>query len=228
MEVQESATSGEYLRIGVLDNDACALECIVRMVRSCARGFRRPVDVWSTTFPTEALMLCADVTRPTDILLVDMALNGVTGPQLAPEILKRSPSTRLIGLTSYDPQTYAESARQAGIAPLLDKATLARTLAPAIAQATWRRDGTDGGGVAAADAAGIAPRAAAMPDSGVLTPQETRIVALSLGALNAKQIAARLNISVDTVFSHRRNIRRKLGVETWYEALDRCRALHIV
>ncbi|PLS26041.1 LuxR family transcriptional regulator [Bifidobacterium parmae] len=222
---------GEHLRIGVLDNDACALECIVRMVRSCARGFRRPVDVWSTTFPTEALMLCADATRPTDILLVDMALNGVTGPQLAPEILKRSPSTRLIGLTSYDPQTYAESARQAGIAPLLDKATLARTLAPAIAQAARRRDGTDGdGGVAAADAADIAPRAmaAAMPDSGMLTPQETRIVALSLGSLNAKQIAARLNISADTVFSHRRNIRRKLGVKTWYEALDRCRALHIV
>lgn len=224
MEVQESATSGEYLRIGVLDNDACALECIVRMVRSCARGFRRPVDVWSTTFPTEALMLCADATRPTNILLVDMALNGVTGPQLAPEILRRSPSTRLIGLTSYDPQTYAESARQAGIAPLLDKATLARTLAPAIAQAARRRDGTDGGGVAAADAADMA---AAVPDSGVLTPQETRIVALSLGSLNAKQIAAKLNISVDTVFSHRRNIRRKLGVETWYEALDRCRALHI-
>ncbi|WP_034530427.1 LuxR C-terminal-related transcriptional regulator [Bifidobacterium stellenboschense] len=222
MEVQESATSGERLRIGVLDNDACALECIVRMVRSCVRGFHRPVDVWSTTFPTEALMLCADATRPTDILLVDMALNGVTGPQLAPEILKRSPSTRLIGLTSYDPQTYAESARQAGIAPLLDKATLARTLAPAIAQAARRRDDVT-------DAADIAPRAAgtAVPDSGVLTPQETRIVALSLGSLNAKQIAAKLNISVDTVFSHRRNIRRKLGVETWYEALDRCRALHI-
>ena len=61
-----------------------------------------------------------------------------------------------------------------------------------------------------------------------LTAAEQRILALSMGHLNSRQIADELGVSVDTVFSHRRNIKRKLAVNEWHEVIERCRTLHIL
>ena len=49
-----------------------------------------------------------------------------------------------------------------------------------------------------------------------------------MGHLNSRQIADELGVSVDTVFSHRRNIKRKLAVNEWHEVIERCRTLHIL
>lgn len=85
-------------RIVILDNDACALDCIARLVSSTPiHG--RIVDVWSTTSPAVAILECQSGSRHTDVLLIDMALDGVTGPQIAAEIHRRAPGIVLIGLT---------------------------------------------------------------------------------------------------------------------------------
>lgn len=44
-------------------------------------------------------MECQSVSHHTDVLLIDMALDGVTGPQIATEIHRRAPGIVLIGLT---------------------------------------------------------------------------------------------------------------------------------
>lgn len=209
------------MRIGVLDNDRCALDCLTGMLRAFAQTVDRPIDIWSTVFPTEALQICADSSHPTDILLIDMALNGVTGPQLAPMVLETSPHTHLIGITSYDVSTYRAGARKAGIPMLLDKAELSHALAPAIIAAAQRPVDAD-------SAAPTVTTPVKSTDGKPLSVRETQIVAMSIGSLNNKQIGARLGISPDTISSHRRNIKRKLNVTTWYEALDKCRELHIV
>lgn len=52
-----------------------------------------------------------------------------------------------------------------------------------------------------------------------LTHTETEILSLIAEGLTAKEIAARRNSSVHTIVTHKKNIFRKLGVSTAYEAI---------
>lgn len=52
-----------------------------------------------------------------------------------------------------------------------------------------------------------------------LTSTETAILTLMAEGLTAKEIAARRNSSVHTVVTHKKNLFRKLGVSTAYEAV---------
>lgn len=207
------------LRIGVLDNDSLALDSIVRMLETQSRGMRRKVTVWSTTSPAYAIQECRTPVAPTDALLIDMALNGVTGPQIAAEVLKRSPRTIVIGMTSYDLDTYRRAAAHAGVATLLDKAMFGPGLLHTIERIVDARRRTS-------DGSGTTSERNPLPKP--LSETERTIMLLSLGPLSTKQIGARLGITADTVSSHRRNIKRKLGVDTWLEAIDYCRSQHII
>lgn len=52
-----------------------------------------------------------------------------------------------------------------------------------------------------------------------LTSTETAILTLMAEGLTAKEIAARRNSSVHTIVTHKKNLFRKLGVSTAYEAV---------
>lgn len=235
----ESTSSGFIirppLRIGVLDNDALALDSIMRMLRAQSRGARRKVTVWSTSSPTYAIQECRAPNVPTDVLLIDMALNGVTGPQIGMEIIKRSPRTVVIGMTSYNLDTYRQAAERAGIVTLLDKAEFGLGLFRTIEELVDAQHQPTGdrplirtdvpSTLSPADEPVTTERH--MPLKPLSTTERT-IIVLSLSPLSTKQIGARMGISADTVSSHRRNIKRKLGVDTWFEALEYCRSLHIV
>lgn len=217
-----AAVTDSPLRIGILDNDALALDSIARMLESQSRRLRRRVTIWSTTSPAYAIQECrmtGNGQDKTDIMLIDMALNGVTGPQIASLILSRSPHTVIIGMTSYNLDTYRQAAAHAGIVTLLDKATFGQGLLDTIEKIADEQQ----------TAAETSPTVNAHGnDTKPLSDIERSIVALSLGALSSKQIGARMGITADTVSSHRRNIKRKLGVDTWLEAMDYCRSMHIV
>ncbi|MBT1173089.1 response regulator transcription factor [Bifidobacterium sp. MA2] len=222
------------LRIGVLDNDALALDSIVRMLEMQSRGVRRKVTVWSTTSPAYAIQECRTPSAPTDALLIDMALNGVTGPQIAAEIIKRSPGTVVIGMTSYNLDTYRGAATRAGIATLLDKAAFGPRLLRTIEKIVDARQVVNE--APSPETAVPTPASSEVKSTPIghesspkpLTETERTIVLLSLSPLSTKQIGARMGITADTVSSHRRNIKRKLGVDTWFEAIEYCRSLHII
>lgn len=225
---RSAACPSERSRVGVLDNDCCALECIVSLLHRLHTRTGGQYDVWSTDNPAQAIHECRFAVRPTNVMLVDLALNGLTGAQVAQEIRRQSPAVGIIGITSYRPETYTESLRAAGAQALLDKSTLKQTLA----------DATDtvSRGLPYPDDTVFSPvdQVPSMPDeqddrsAGIdLTPAERRVLALSLTALSTKQIAATLHVSADTVFSHRRNIKNKMHTNTWYEVMDFCRTMHI-
>lgn len=205
------------MRIGVLDNDVFVLDSVTRSLHTVIPT----AEIWATEFPTEAMQRCTNVAEPTHLLLIDMALQGMTGPQIAARIHARAPRVRLVGMTSYDPATYHKAAAAAGIMTVLDKAILRASL-PEILRDTiamWRDDAATETVTAQSDV--VLKRKP-------LTATEQRVVALTLGGLSNKQIGSAMHISADTVSSHRRNIKGKLCVDTWLEALDVCRTLHIV
>lgn len=207
------------LRIGVLDNDQCALECIVAMVNQCPN-----VDVWACSKPVQAVQECRFGNQRTDIMIVDMALNGLTGAQVAAEIRRVSPGTGVIGVTSYSPESYERALAEAGAQALLDKSTLRITLLQAIETVGRGCAYPEGGVFADVGAAGVA----ADPSDVRLTAAERRVIALSAGSRTSRQIADELGVSIDTVFSHRRNVKRKFHVNEWHEVIERCRQMHIL
>ena len=97
-------TNIRSIRIGVLDNDACALNYIMLMLKQLNNRNGMTLAPWTTTFPARALQECQHGMQHTDILLLDMALNGITGPQVAQSIHHISPTTAIIGMTSYEPE----------------------------------------------------------------------------------------------------------------------------
>ena len=131
-----------------MDNDSCALEYIVAMLKQSTGSESSIADIWAYTKPAQAVQECR-FGQHTDILIVDMALNGLTGAQVAAEIRKISPDTGIIqvaaeirrispdtgiiGITSYTPEVYEQALADAGAQALLDKSTLRSTLIDAIA-----------------------------------------------------------------------------------------------
>ena len=218
--MSESSTTGRTrrLRIGVLDNDSCALEYIVAMLKQSTGSENNIADIWAYTKPAQAVQECR-FGQHTDILIIDMALNGLTGAQVAAEIRKISPDTGIIGITSYTPEVYEQALADAGAQALLDKSTLRSTLIDAIAAVAEGRH---------------YPEDSTFPDETThsaaihLTSAEQRVITLSMGHRTSRQIADELGISIATVFSHRRNIKRKFGVREWHEVIAQCHALHVL
>lgn len=193
------------IEIGILDNDPCALECITAIVESYLRRQEQenklPTRLWGTTIAVEAMQKCKESTT---ILLLDMQLDCVTGIQVAKFIRRFNESICIIGITSFDIATYTQSAQQAGMSILLDKATLRETLPSTLDHLLF------GGSFTTALNA-------------ILTDNEIRFLVLSLQGLCNKQIARAMGISLNTVFSHRNRIKQKLHTNDWNQVLEECR-----
>lgn len=216
--------SCDTLRIGVIDNDACASELIVHLVR---RVCGPSVSIWQETLAAKALQRCRDTTHPTHILLVDMALNGITGDQVARAVRTFSPTIGIIGMTAYDLNTYACACAKSGMQALLDKSTLRSCLADALhAVLAGGHYPTQSSFPAIAQASRLSA-AQATSHSASLTQTELHIITLSLAGNTAKQIASQLGITAATVYSHHRNINAKLRTRDWNSSLKQCRDLHI-
>ncbi|MCH9277110.1 DNA-binding response regulator, partial [Bifidobacterium amazonense] len=75
--------TANVIRIGVLDNDPFALDAMCAMIAAMSRDLR---IVWSTGSPAVAIEHCHNAhTRP-DVLVLDMALGGITGADVCRRI----------------------------------------------------------------------------------------------------------------------------------------------
>jgi DNA-binding NarL/FixJ family response regulator len=220
---------GRLLRIGVVDNDLLALEGIVALLQRLTLRDGWQIDIWSTDNPAQAIQECRFGKRHTDIIFIDMALNGLTGAQVAAEIRKHVEDIGIIGITSYEPQSYVSAMLSVGAQALLDKTTLKQTLPDALEAVSQGLPYPSDSGflpVSRAYEARIFSEDTVLNEK--LTGTELSIIILSLRQLNTEEIAKRLGTTKSTVFSHRRNIKNKLHADTWNGALENCRRLHII
>ncbi|SJM70423.1 response regulator transcription factor [Gulosibacter sp. 10] len=147
-----------------------------------------------------------------DVVLMDIRMPGMDGIAATSAVLRRSPATRVLVLTTFDLDEYVFAAVRAGASGFLTKDTRPADLADAVCR------------VAEGDAA-VAPRAAAsllrhvrrqvLPDGdplAVLTPREREVfLLLARGASNA-EIGARLFLTGNTVKTHVRAVLAGLGL----------------
>lgn len=70
------------IRVGVIDNDKCALEYIISTLRRITIDANKSWDIWGSTISTEALQECCNETRKSNLLFIDMALTASQAQKL--------------------------------------------------------------------------------------------------------------------------------------------------
>jgi DNA-binding NarL/FixJ family response regulator len=207
------AGDDQRLRVLIADHDGLA-RC---MMHTALGEDDRVARVLTAGDGREALEL-ARYYRPT-VIIVDTALPPAGGIELIGKVLQIAPETRILTI-SVDDQQAAIAALRAGavghIGKEIDPDKLARLV------------------VRAADGEAIVPQRLIMallellrevPDAGWrplhsrLTTREWEIVGLLAEGATTQRIAERLVLSPTTVYSHVKNVLRKLDVHTRRDAI---------
>ncbi|WP_316014511.1 response regulator transcription factor [Roseobacter sp. HKCCA0434] len=144
--------------------------------------------------------------RP-DIMLMDLNMPGMNGLTATELILERAPDTRIIVLSMHDNPEYISTALRYGAKGYLLKDVPTDEIVTAIetvhAGETYLCTGTEG-----------ALKPDELGDREPLTSREQMVLLRLARGHSNKEVARDLDISVRTVETHRKNIKRKLGIDT--------------
>lgn len=173
----------------------------------------------------EALLLAPSIAP--DILLLDIALPGMSGVQVVRELAPRLPATRMVMLTASSADRDVADAMRSGAVGYLTKDVSPEALARSL-RATLDGELVMPRRLAARLLARMLPRGLPEPVADKvpvhrLTRRELDVLRLLADGLGDRDIAAALTISRRTVETHVGTILRKLGVRNRAEAARRYR-----
>lgn len=151
-----------------------------------------------------------------DVVVMDVALPELNGIDATRQIAAEAPGVRVVALSMHITRQFVEEMLSAGAAAYLTKDCAFEELARAITSVVQGQIYLSPNAAAIVvenyrnnHAAPAHPRAFS-----VLTPREREVLQLIAEGKNSKEIAARLHLSVKTVETHRRNIMRKLKINS--------------
>ena len=143
-----------------------------------------------------------------DVLVLDLNLDGVSSLGFIPDLLERSPSTRIVVLTMQTEPAYARDALRAGASAYVLKEAAEDELVTAVQAAAAGRTYLN-----PRVGAMIATEAASDSERGLTQREEEILRLLAYGHTNG-EIADQLFLSRRTIETHRANIQRKLDLAT--------------
>ncbi|MBX2991175.1 MAG: response regulator transcription factor [Bacteroidetes bacterium] len=162
---------------------------------------------------SQALRLAGELSP--DIIIMDISLPDMTGIDATREILKSSPSVKIIALSMYSDKRFVTDMLRAGASGYLLKDCAFEELEEAIE--TVSKNGkyispnlTD---VVVYDYIDILQKTKSVTSS-LLSTQEIQVLTRLAEGQNMKQIATELNISVKTVETYRARIAEKLNIHS--------------
>jgi DNA-binding NarL/FixJ family response regulator len=172
------------------------------------RGFRRLLEddpsidvVGEASSGDEALELATQL-KPR-VVVMDCAMPGMTGLAATKEILRQLPDAAILMLSMHSEDTLVRQALDAGARGYVLKNALDLDLAAAIKRVA--------AGERVLDPTLMKPEALKGERNG-LTPRELEVLQLICAGRSNREIAAALDLSVNTVAVHRANIMNELGV----------------
>ncbi len=173
------------------------------------KGFRRILEddpelqvVGEACDGAEAVKLAAQLAP--QVIVMDMAMPGLNGTQACLEILRGQPKIAILILSMFSEENYVRNALDAGARGYILKNALDIDLAAAVKKLAAGQKVIGPGLVNPAFERG--------QDTGKLTPREKQVLQLIAEGKSNKEIAALLELSVNTVSVHRANIMDALGI----------------
>lgn len=160
----------------------------------------------------EALALCCRV-RP-DVVVMDIAMPTLNGIEFTRAWKRESPRSRVLVLSMHGERDFVVGAFQAGASGYVLKTAGPDGLVEAI-RVVWTGRSYVSPGVA--DVVLGEALGQSNADAPQLTPREREVIQLLSEGLNAKEAAARLNISDKTVHAFRAQVMRKLEINSMAE-----------
>ncbi|MCG8685625.1 MAG: response regulator transcription factor [Desulfobacterales bacterium] len=162
----------------------------------------------------EALVIAGE-TQP-DVIIMDVSMPDLNGIEASRQIIKNHPDQKIIALSMHDDKRYVMGMFKAGVSGYLLKTNAFEHLAEAVRQVAA------GHSYISSNVAGTLIRSAldhegAPDEAEELSSREIEILQLIAEGKNTEYMADILHISKRTVENHRRNLRKKLKLDTTAE-----------
>jgi DNA-binding NarL/FixJ family response regulator len=173
------------------------------------RGFRRlleddpAIEVVGEASDGEEAIALAEQLKPR-VLMMDCAMPGTSGLQAIRTIRERSPGTAIVMLSMHSEQTLVRQTLDAGACGYILKDAIDLDLAGAVKRAA--------AGETVLDPKLSSPAPLKGEREHGLTARELEVLQLICEGHSNRAIAARLDLSVNTIAVHRANIMNTLGV----------------
>ena len=154
------------------------------------------------------------------VLLLDVGLPGRNGLEIISDINLHAPDCRIVILTVFEDEAKISQAISAGASGYLLKTATPDEIAEAILEAS--HGGSPMSPHVAASVVKLLARLTKPVTSAIaLSPRELELLRCMVEGLTAKEIAARLAISIHTADTHTRNLYSKLSVRSRAAAVAR-------
>lgn len=161
----------------------------------------------------EALKLVKNLNP--DVVVMDLMMPGLSGLEVARQLNKQTPKTRLIILSMYDDEGFVLEALSNGVSAYVLKDAGSADLIQAVREVSeGHRYLSPSLSDRAIEVYEQMTKAKTMDKYDTLTTREREVLHLSAEGHTNSEIAARLGISVRTAETHRSKVMHKLGVHT--------------
>ncbi|MGA2748200.1 MAG: response regulator transcription factor [Verrucomicrobiota bacterium] len=154
-------------------------------------------------------------TKPSDVFVLDITMPKLNGIETTRELLKKSPNAKIIILSLHDTRAIVEEALTAGARGFLTKETVTRTVVDAVAEVHAGRIYLCPAIAHFIVEAGFLGKRKLSGRGGArveLTGQERKVLQLIAEGHSTKEIAAMLDVSVNTIHAHRNQVMAKLNI----------------
>ncbi len=202
------------LKLAIVEDDRTMREAM----ESVARSFSEVSDVYVFPCAEDFLDICKDLNA--DVVLMDIELPGISGIECVSRMKMIAPSTQVVMCTVFEQEDKIFDSICAGASGYIVKNSSPEKIREAIV------DANRGGSPMTAHIARKvveAFRKSQSPGNSVdlLTSRERQILDHLSRGLRYKEIAAKLELSPDTIRTHIRNIYEKLQVQSRMEAVNK-------
>lgn len=173
-------------------------------------GSMQSVEVVGEASSGEEALALARGAQP-DVVLMDIAMKGMTGLDAASRMRESNPGVRVIILSMHAGEEYVLQALRAGAVGYLLKDAATGELELAL-RSVMRGESWFSPAVSRQVVEGYVQRVGGEPAADVLTARQREVLRLVAGGKSTKEIAFDLNLSVKTVETHRAQIMERLGI----------------
>lgn len=205
MSAERISGDAPAARVALADDHA-----LVRAgMRSLLNSMAQVEVVGEAASGEEALQLAAR--EQPDIVLMDIAMKGMSGLQAAVRMREQNPGVRVIILSMHAGEEYVLQALRAGAVGYLLKDAAAGELELAL-RSVMRGESWFSPAVSRQVVEGYVQRVGGEGTTDALTARQREVLGLVAGGKSTKEIAYQLNLSVKTVETHRAQIMERLGI----------------